>query len=169
MTTIPKHTITKRLHRSEMAKPRIALQVVKGALVPIDDQGKKWLNDHCKLGDILSADLRKSRNSRFNRLVHALGRLCSEQIEAFNGKDAHSCLKQMQLEGQIACEQQKMELPGIGSVMVSIPKSLSFDAMDETEFQSVAKDMSRLIAARYMQTLTPEAIERMAELMIGER
>lgn len=150
------------------SKPRIALQVIKGALVPIDEQGKKWLNDHCKLGDILSADLRRSRNSRFNRLVHALGRLCSEQIEAFNGKDAHACLKQMQLEGQIACEQKRMEIPGIGAVMVSIPQSLSFDSMDETEFQDVAKQMSRWIAARYMQTLTPEQVERMAELMIGE-
>lgn len=150
------------------SNPKIALQVVKGALVPIDGQGRKWLNDNCKLGDILSADLRKSRNSRFNRLVHAIGRLCSEQIEAFSGKDAHACLKQIQLEGQIACDQQRMEIPGIGAVMVSIPKSLSFDSMDETEFQDVAKDMSRWIAARYWPTMTPEAIERMAELMIGE-
>lgn len=150
------------------SKPRIALQVIKGALVPIDEQGKKWLNDHCKLGDILSADLRRSRNSRFNRLVHALGRLCSEQIEAFNGKDSHACLKQMQLEGMIACEQKRMEIPEIGAVMVSIPQSLSFDSMDETQFQDVAKQMSRWIAARYMQTLTPEQVERMAELMIGE-
>lgn len=152
-----------------MSRERIFLRVVKGALVPADECAiGKIRNRGFRTGDILQADLVKLRNPAFNRLVHRIGGLVAANIEAFGGMDAHEALKKIQLEGNIACVQQVVDMPGIGRCMVTIPKSLSFDAMDEGEFRETARSMCRFIAENYWPTLTPGQIEAMAESFVEE-
>lgn len=152
-----------------MSREKIFLRVIKGALVPADDYAREKIRSRgFKVGDVLQADLVKLRNPAFNRLVHRIGSLVVANIEAFAGMDAHDALKQIQAEGNIACTQQIVDMPGIGRCMVTIPKSLSFDNMDEGEFHETARAMCRFIAERYWPSLTPEQIEQMAETFIGE-
>jgi len=152
-----------------MSREKIFLRVVKGALVPADDYAMNKIRSRgFRVGDVLQADLVKLRNPAFNRLVHRIGELVAANIEAFAGMDAHESLKRIQLEGNIACTQQVVDMPGIGRCMVTIPKSLSFDNMDEGEFHETARVMCRFIAEKYWPSLTPEQIEQMAESFIGE-
>jgi hypothetical protein len=143
-----------------MAKDRIRLRVVKGALVPADKSAHEQLRSRkFSTGDILSADLTKPRNPRFNRLVHNIGNLCMMNIPDFEGMGAHEIIKKIQLDGCIACEQKIIELPKIGRCMVTTPKSLAFDVMDEGEFQLVSSAIFSYISRVYWPQLTPEGLE----------
>jgi hypothetical protein len=152
-----------------MSRDKIFLRVIKGALVPADEfAASKIRSRNFKIGDVLQADLVKLRSTGFNRLVHHIGALVAANVDAFAGMDAHEALKRIQLEGNIACDHQVVEMPGIGKCMVTIPQSLSFDAMDEGEFHETARAMCRFIAEKYWPSLTPEQVEEMAESFVGE-
>ena len=56
--------------------------------------------------------------------------------------------------------------PGYGMVIQFIPRSLSFEVMDEDEFNAAARGICRTIAERYWPTLSPEAIDEMAESFV---
>ena len=150
-------------------RERIYLRVAKGSLIPADPcQAAKLRERGYHLDDLLAADLTKPRNPKFNRLIHQLGRLVTENIDAFAGMDGHKAIKRLQLEGKIACEEIGYMIPGYGMAIQFIPRSISYESMDETEFQEAAKGICRTIAERYWPTSTPEAIEHMADLMVGE-
>lgn len=146
-----------------MSREKIMLRVIKGGFIPADDYAIEQL---CvrgfRTGDIIQADLVKPRNSQFNRLVHAIGKMVSQQIEGFP-PDAHAALKKIQLEGDIACDTSAMQIPGVGDVLVRIPKSLSFSKMDEGEFHQVAQQMCAYIAEKYWPEMEPEQVQAMAE------
>lgn len=146
---------------------RIALRVVKGALVPSDDFAAERLRQRgYHLGDELSAELRKARNPRFNRLVHQLGQLLIQNVEAFAlYTDAHKVLKRLQIEADIACDHVAILVPNLGMVEQRIPLSLSFETMEEGAFKQVHAAFCKHIAATYWPDLKPEQIEEMSGLM----
>ena len=147
----------------------VYLRVIQGGLVPADNYAQEQLrNKKFKIGDVVRCDVRKLRNQKFNRLVHRIGQLCAENIEAFSGLDAHTCIKRMQIEGKIACDEIGIMVPGYGMVIQFIPRSMSFDSMDEAEYNDCAKRICRLIAERYWPDLEPDQIEEMAECMVNE-
>lgn len=121
-----------------------------------------------KVGDVLGADLSKLRNPKFNRLVHRIGQLCVANIEEFHGLDAHTAIKRLQIEGKVACDEIGIMVPGYGMVIQFIPRSLSFDSLDEGEFNNAARAICRVIADRYWPNLSPDEIEEMAEVMVDE-
>jgi len=149
-------------------RDKIALRVIKGGLVPANTYARDQLRERgFKVNNLIYADLIKARNPRFNRLVHAIGKMVSQNIEGFP-PDAHAALKKLQLEGNIACDTQAMEIPGVGECLVRLPKSLAFHKMDEGEFHQVAQAMCRYIAETYWPTMTPEQIEQMAERLLEQ-
>lgn len=150
-------------------RERIYLRVGKGALVPADPCAASALRArNYRIGDLLLADLKKPRNPKFNRLVHQLGRLVVANIDAFAGLDAHTAIKRLQIEGKVACDEIGIHVPGYGMVIQFIPRSLSYESMEEGEFQQAARGISRTIAERYWPDLEPEAIEQMAGCMVEE-
>ena len=150
-------------------RERIYLRVCKGALVPADPCAASLLRArNYRIGDLLVADLKKPRNPKFNRLVHQLGRLVVANIDAFAGLDAHTAIKRLQIEGKVACDEIGIHVPGYGMVIQFIPRSLSYESMEEGEFQQAARGISRTIAERYWPDLEPEAIEQMAGCMVEE-
>ena len=145
----------------------VYLRVDKGVLVPADSYAAGQLRTRrFKVGDVLKGKLTKLRNAKFNRLVHRIGQLVVANIDAFQGMDAHTALKRIQLEGNIACEQLALTMPNVGVVMAKVPRSLSFESMDEGEYQDVARSMCRYVAERYWPDLSAEQIERMAECFV---
>lgn len=150
-------------------KDRIYLRVIKGGLVPADNYAASQLRQrNYHIGDLIAAELVKPRNPKFHRLVHQLGQLVVQNIESFKGIEAHAALKRLQLEGKIACDELGIMVPNFGMVIQLIPRSLSYDSMDEGEIHEVARGISRTIAERYWQDCTPEQIEEMAECMVQE-
>lgn len=156
--------------RLSKRKPeRFPLRVQKGCFIPADRSTQARLRDKkFRTGDLIFAEFKKPRNPRFHRLAHALGELCSENIEAFNGIPAHRVLKRLQLEAAVGCEEMAISVPGVGKCLHLTPLSLSFESMDEGQFQEVITAFCRYISEHYWPTLTPEQIEDMAGVMIDE-
>ena len=158
-------TAERKAHKREP----VYLRVIHGGLVPADGYAQTQLrNKKFKIGDVVRCDVRKLRNQKFNRLVHRIGQLVAANIEAFSGLDAHTCIKRLQIEGRIACDEIGIMVQGYGMVIQFIPRSMSFDSMDQAEYHDCAKQICRLIAERYWQGLDPEQIEEMAGVMVDE-
>ena len=155
----------------------VYLRVDKGVLVPADSYAAGQLRTRrFKVGDVLKGKLTKLRNAKFNRLVHRIGQLVVANIDAFQGMDAHTALKRIQLEGNIACEQLALTMPNVGVVMAKVPRSLSFESMDEGEcvtLQDPAKPTSRsrahgLPALRSVRIVTVALVDGMALVRGGK-
>ena len=151
------------------AKERIFFRVEKGALVPADKYAASRLHEkNYKIGDIVAVQISKLRNQKFNRLVHRIGQLVVANIEGFAGIDAHRAIKRLQIEGRIACDEIGITVPGYGMLIQFIPRSLSFETMDEGEYVEAARGICRTIAERYWKTLSAKQIEDMAESFVAE-
>lgn len=137
-----------------------------GALVPRHRVDQRLMRDRgYSVGTELRAELKKPRNARFHRLVHSLGGLVADQIEAFHGMGCHDAIKRLQRETGICCEVQTIELPGFGKLDVSIAQSLAFDEMEEGDFYQLWKGICRHICERYWPGMTEEQIVQMVDLM----
>jgi len=150
-------------------RERIYFRVQKGSLVPADSYAASKLRERgYAVNDLLAAELVKPRNPKFNRLVHRIGQLVVANIESFAGLDAHQAIKRLQIEGKVACDEIGISVANYGMVIQLIPRSLSFESLDEGEFLNAARGICRTISERYWPSLSPEAIEEMAEMMVDE-
>lgn len=176
-------------------RERVNMRVIKGGLVPADRYAETMLrNKKLHIDDVVKVDIVKMRNPKFNRLVHKLGLLCAQNIEEFSGMDGHAVIKRLQLEGNICCDEIAIKIHGFefqvwkyvrsvvepilsligfrindnGFMISRIPRSLSFDSMDEAEFHCAAEKICIFIAEKYWPDLSPGQIESMADLMVDE-
>lgn len=150
------------------AKPqRVAFRVIERGLQPADRWAEKeFKSKRLKVGQVVYATINKLRSRGLNRLVHRVGKLCVENIEAFEGMDSHAVIKRLQIEANVACEEIGVLLPDGDMVIYRVPRSISFDSMDEAEFRDVGRALCRYIARRYWVGLAPEQIEVMAGSMV---
>lgn len=119
------------IKKPKAQKPKHALRVIKGGYTPADSGVAAKLRGRHRIGDIVFVTFTKPRNPKFNRYVHAFGKIISENVQGFEGLDSHSVLKRLQVEHSIACEEIQIVMPGIGPCIYRIPMSLSFESMDE--------------------------------------
>lgn len=113
-------------------------------------------------------ELRKPRNPKFFRKAHSLGLLCAAQIDKFHGKDGHAVLKELQRESGVCCDLLELDLGQLGKVPVNEARSLSFDDMEETEFEDFWTGITRYLIATYWPNMTPEEIEHQAEFITND-
>lgn len=145
------------------------MRIIKGGMEPADDYTASKLRErNYKVGNLITCSFKKLNNPKFNRLVHYIGVLCTEHIEAFHGMQAHAVLKRLQIEGNIHCEAIGIVLPGFGLVEHRYPLSLSFEDVDDGLRHEIARSFCRLIAERYWPDMHPEDIEAMAASFIEE-
>lgn len=145
---------------------KFALRVVKGGFRPADCTTESRLRDKgYNSGDIVFAQLTKPRNPKFHRLTHQFAIMLRDNIDEFSEIEPHSILKRIQYEANIGCEEIGAKVPGVGFVMIRIPKSLSFESMDQGEFSEVYRAMCRHVAETYWHGMTERQIAEMAEVM----
>lgn len=177
---------------------RFALRVVKGGFQPADATTQSRLRTrNYGIGDLVFAELKRPRNPGFHRLAHALGKLFVENIEAFENLDPHTCLKRLQLESGIGCDEVMVPvhtvwprviawvgenigqpfavvlqgaIDAIGGkatlIPVRVPRSLSFESMEQGEFFKVVAGLCGHVSQTYWPTLTAEQIKAMADAMV---
>lgn len=121
-----------------------------------------------KVGDQVRCEIKKARNVKFHRLVHALGRLVSESIDPFQSLDAHSAIKKLQLDSGVCCSFEAFDIPDLGRVTRRVPESIAFDYMTEERFRDFWKGICQHLIATYWPTLSEEQIEEMTNLMPQE-
>ena len=145
----------------------IELMVEKGKLVPAGSRDIDALRDmKLAVGEVVHAKIYQPRNPRFFRLAHQLGQLVRQNIPSFENLSGHQVLKRLQFESGVECDLMGTKVPNVGMVEVRIPKSLSFDSMDEVRFKALMSALCQYIATEYWPECTPEQIEQMAGAMI---
>ena len=150
-------------------RERVYFRVIKGGLCPADNYASSVLRERgYRVGDLLAAELVKPRNPKFNRLVHRIGQLVVANIESFANLEAHQAIKRLQIEGKVACDEIGISVSNYGMVIQLIPRSLSFESLDEGEYQQAARGICRTIAERYWPELDEDQIAEMAESFVGE-
>ncbi len=147
-------------------KPRYALRVIKGGYAPADCSSASALRVSHRVGDLVFAEFTKPRNPGFHRLAHQLGSLLAENIDAFAGVGSHDVLKRLQIEANVGCDEIGLNFPGIGPCSYRIPRSMSFESMDEAEFKEVIRAMCSYVSAKYWPTVSAERIEAMADAWV---
>lgn len=134
-----------------------------GALVPATDADRHQLREkNFKVGQRIRAEVSHPRNERFNRLVHGMGVLITENIDGFIGKRAHDAIKQLQQEAKIYCETESYVLHDMEFVRY-IPRSLSYDSMDEDEFKDFWHQCCNYLIEKYWPNLDEESLTDMIE------
>ena len=147
---------------------RIAMRVAKGCLRPADVTSEAMLRARgYRVGDLVFAELKKPRNPGFHRLAHQLGTLTVENLDEFTGMDPHAALKRLQMESGIGCEEIAYKVHGM-TIVQRIPISLSFESMEQGEFEQVYRGMCRHLATTYWPSLSADEVAQMAELMPGD-
>lgn len=156
--------------KAAKARPeRFALRVVKGGFEPADTTTKGRLRGRAyRTGDLIFAEFKRPRNPKFHRLAHQLGLLCAENLDPFIGLEPHAVLKRLQIEANVGCDEVFLQFPGVGPVTYRVPRSLSYESMDEGEFHEVMRGMCRHIASAYWKGVDPQVIESMAGCMVEE-
>lgn len=146
-------------------KPRYAAVVRAGGFDVTSPLVRERLREKgYQIGDDVAIEIYKVRNIKFNNLVHKFGELLAQNLDDFDGMEAHAVLKRLQLESGVACDE--IQLRGdFGLVYHRQAQSLSFDNMDDGEFSEVFRGLSRHVSKRYWTSLTPEQIEQMAGFM----
>jgi hypothetical protein len=163
-----------------------------GVLVPLTKWDQRTMRDRkLGVGVEVRADLKKPRNPKFNRLTHAIGALCAEQIEDFAGMDAHAVLKKIQEDADIFCDKAFVDASPVIKIVVSVTRtmlgdaiadkvakalavvkkialkearSLSFDSMDESEFQQFVSRAYAHLRVTYWPNMTDDEVARMVEI-----
>lgn len=141
--------------------------VDKGALWPADGIARSRLNAKgIKRGDLVFIELKKPRNPGFHRMAHALGKMVAESIEVFEGYTAHRVLKRLQMESGVCCEEIAYLLQG-QMVVQRIPQSISYESLDQGEFEELYKALCRQVT-EYWHELDADEIAELADLMPDE-
>ncbi|MBK5645828.1 MAG: hypothetical protein I4N51_00940 [Acinetobacter sp.] len=136
---------------------------VVGAFVPNSDEDKNYLRERqYREGERIRAVLTKPRNERFNRLVHGMGHLIVENIEGYESLRAHDAIKKLQSEGRIHCSIETLSVEGM-DIQRYVPKSISFDSMDEHSFQDFWNQCCKYLIEKHWPTLDEDALTEMIE------
>lgn len=143
-----------------------------GALVCEDNASRSMMRRmRITRGSLVRIEVTKPRDYSQWKKAHNLGTLLAQSLDAFaefaleNGKyDSHGALKKLQRLSGVLCEQSEIEIPGIGKLTVSVPMSLAFDELDETEFQVAYAGFAAYVVATWWHDLDQGDIEHMASL-----
>lgn len=136
---------------------------VVGAFVPNSDEDKNYLRERgYRNGEKVRAVLTKPRNERFNRLVHGMGYLIATNIEGYEGLTSHEAIKKLQVEGLIYCNIEILTFENI-EFKRHIPRSISYDSMDEHNFQDFWIQCCKYLIDKYWPELDEDELTNMIE------
>lgn len=150
---------------SKQVKHLIMMKVAKGALVPADRFAEAELrNRHYTIGEVVQVEILKLRSPGFNRLVHEFGVLLKESVDSLSLLSPHEIIKRLQTESGIECDEIALRMDG-HNVMYRIPRSLSFDSMEEGVFRVFFHNISEYVVAAYFPEMTPEDVMALLPMM----
>lgn len=142
-----------------------------GALLPESIVSQREMRERAlKTGDVVRCELRKKRNPRYWRLVHALGGLLADQADGYEGLSQHKAIKKLQADSGVECdvEIETFDLGelGTGTREKRVPRSLSFDELDEQAFD-VAWAQMVAHASKALKGLDEETIQQLCDSVAG--
>ena len=138
-----------------------------GALLPESIISQREMRERAlKTGDVVRCELRKKRNPKYWRLVHVLGGLLADQAERYESLTQHKALKKLQRDAGVECDSETFDIPELGTVTRSVPRSLSFDDLDEQAFDAAWAQMVKH-ASVALKGLDEDTIEQLCQSVAG--
>lgn len=142
---------------------------IVGALVPASSVDARAMRERkYHVGSQLRADLSKPRNVVQWRLAHALGGWMAENVDGFESLSQHEALKQLQRECGVHCDAREIDLGELGRVVVKEARSLSFDDMEQGEFDVFWQAVTEYVRDVYARGLTEMQWAQVLELIQRE-
>jgi hypothetical protein len=134
---------------------KIYLKKVNNVLIPSlpEDEEKlaRWRN-----GEILEIEIRKPRNLKFHRKFFALLNI------AFDNQDRYDNFEAFRAEVIMRCGYFNTHIHLSGKQSFS-PKSISFGAMDQMEFEKLYSEAINVIIKYFMPKANEETVNKMVE------
>lgn len=151
------------LRMEKLVRPETG-ELVRGfvALTEWDRRAFKERKYH--VGTEVRAELKKPRDIVQHRRSHAIANLVIENFEGFPN-DAHATLKQLQRESGVFCDITEYKDVDGNKFQVKEAQSLSFDSMEQGDFEKFYKGICQHICNEYWPHMTPEEVEVMADAM----
>ena len=147
--------------------PAIDLVVKKGRLEPASMRDVAEIRRlGLTIGESVTARIMRSRSAGFMRLAHRIGRVVRENVDGGQHMTDHDAIKRLQWESGVECERMAVRMPDVGMVEVRMPRSISYDSMDEDRFRLMIRSLCEYIVEEYWPECSPGQIERMAEVLI---
>lgn len=186
------------MSRRERLRFRVARLEGVGALAPSDEITAQRLRDRgYRIGDTVLATVSKPRSTGFHRLAHAMGQMAVDHLPGFEELDAHQALKRLQFEAGVGCEdmsirsvdlwgqvidqirevmgdayarvlREGLREQGVPEIPVRVPRSLSYESMDQGEFEAVMRAIARHIARTYWPEMDEDDVLEMADVFPEE-
>lgn len=145
------------------SKPTSLWQVRDGCLHPYCAETQAFMREKKYTnGDVISATLRKARNPEFFKAAHKMAQVIRDNIDTFAHLEPHAILKRLQLEADVGCETIAIKMGEFGLVQYRIPQSLSFENMDEGEFQTVMRGLCNHVSDTYWPQCSPDQVLQMS-------
>jgi len=132
-----------------------------GSLRPADEMAEEALH-HIKLGDVVRVEIKKARVLGHHKKFFALMQLVYKNLDERVYPSLDDFVDAVKL---VVGHRKRIELPGGKSAWV--PKSISFSAMDQTEFDDFYNRVCDAICLYFIPGLTNEALQREVEEMIA--
>lgn len=129
-----------------------------GNLIPTDNNSRDYVRDKIPIGRPIRASLKKARNYKHHRKFFALLRIVMDNTEAFSSQE--ELLDWLKLKvGWVRT--REISTKSGEKMTVYIPRSISFDDMDQDQFEAfydraVSKILEEILTGMSSQDLDRE-------------
>lgn len=138
----------------------------RGALVPVDDEGRQIMSGIANGRDVL-VEVKNARNPRQHRLLFAMLNFCLQHsIIPDTGEVRFDNIKQVLLALKVATGEVDTYIDADNGRAFFIPRSISFASMDQSAFNDFFDRAIYVIAERWMPYGTTETAVRTEILMM---
>lgn len=125
-----------------------------GAFVPAHAIDQRLAKERkYRIGVEYRCEIKQKRNPKFHRLLHAIGALLVDNVDGFEGLDAHDAIKRVQRESGVCCEEVEIDIPGMDKLLAKQAESLAFDDMDADRFETLFNGVTDYIDKHYAPNL----------------
>jgi hypothetical protein len=133
-----------------------------GALVPLTEWDAQAMRARkYRKNTEVRALLTKPRNGWMLRITHALGGLVIANVEGFEhfGEDNHGAFKELQKRSGLCCDEMRLDLGTLGIVPVKVAQSISYDEMEDEDFNKLALGVCEYIRNEF-DGVPPDDLEK---------
>jgi len=136
------------------------------SLRPADEDAEQLLQ-HLKHGEVVQVEIRRPRNPRMHRMFWALATLVWQQLDHENYPTVEGLVTELKITtGHYTRRDIKVNDK---RYPVLTPQSISFAAMDQTEFEKFFERCCDHIAADVLPGVSVPELREEIEIMIGIR
>lgn len=143
-----------------------------GALLPESIVSQREMRERAlRTGDLVRCELRKNRDYGQWKWAHTLGALLAEQAEGYEGLTQHKALKKLQLDSGTECdvEVEEFDLGELGTAKRTkvVPRSLSFDQLEQQAFDVAWARMVNYAASECLHGMDANEVQKYVESIAG--